>query len=142
MSRNRFKAAFVFLSAAAFIAVPGALAASPQTIYRDYADNGRLDGTYSRPDLERALSDAVVQAYTGDDTSGLKPEVEKGTDNGTGTSGGSTGGGSGAGGTSPGAVQTTGGLPFTGLDLSLIVAGALGLMLLGGALRRFARQRN
>jgi hypothetical protein len=36
----------------------------------------------------------------------------------------------------------TGGLPFTGLDLSLIVAGALGLMLLGGALRRFARQRN
>lgn len=144
MGRNRITAAIVVLSAAALIAVSGALAASPQTIYRDYADNGRLDGTYSQPDLERALNDAVVQAYGEPDQEGLKPEVEKEVDQGTtgGTSGGTTGGGTGAGGTSPEAVQTTGGLPFTGLDLSLIVAGAFGLMLLGGALRRFARQRN
>lgn len=139
MRRNRIAAAVVFLSAAALIAVSGALAASPQEIYRDYADNGRLDGQYSKPDLERVLSDAVVQAYDDGDQSGLKPEIEKEVDKGT--SGGTSGGGS-AGGSSPGAVKVEGGLPFTGLDLSLIVAGALGLMLLGGALRRFARQRN
>jgi hypothetical protein len=51
-----------------------------------------------------------------------------------GTSGGETGGG-----TDP--VQASGGLPFTGLDLSLIAAGALGLILLGAALRRAARQK-
>ena len=48
-------------------------------------------------------------------------------------------GGTAGGGTSP--VQSSGGLPFTGLDLSLIAAGALGLILLGAALRRAARQR-
>jgi hypothetical protein len=39
------------------------------------------------------------------------------------------------------AQSSSGGLPFTGLDLSLIVAGALGLILLGTLLRRGARQR-
>jgi hypothetical protein len=127
----------VFLSAAALIAASGALAASPQTIYRDYADNGRLDGKYSSSDLDKALTNAVVQAYGKDKQKGLKPAVEeeiKGQ-----TSGGQSG--SGTGGTPPAAVTTSGGLPFTGLDLSLIALGALGLILLGAALRRFARQR-
>lgn len=35
-----------------------------------------------------------------------------------------------------------GGLPFTGIDLNLIVAGALALVLIGVSLRRFARQRS
>ena len=70
MSRNRIKAAVVLLSAAALIAAPGALAASPQAIYRDYADNGRLDGKYTRSDLERALNNAVVQAYGHDKQKG------------------------------------------------------------------------
>ena len=142
MSRMRIKAAVVFLSAAALIAASGALAASPQTIYRDYADNGRLDGKYTPSELEQALSNAVVQGYGADKQKGLKPAVEKQVkQNGTnGTNG--TSGGSASGGTSPTAVQVSGGLPFTGLDLSLIVAGALGLVLLGGALRRFARQRS
>ena len=145
MSRTRAKAAVVFVSAAALIAASGALAASPQAIYRDYADNGRLDGTYSRADLDRALNNAVVQAYGHDKQKGLKPAVEKqinggGTNGTSGTSG--TSGGSAAGGTSPTAVTVNGGLPFTGLDLTLIVVGALGLVLLGGALRRVARQRS
>ena len=137
MGRIRMKAAVVFLSAAALIAASGALAASPQAIYRDYADNGRLDGKYSSSDLNRALTNAVVQAYGNDKQKGLKPAVEKQIKN----TKGQTNGSQSAGGTSPTAVTTSGGLPFTGLDLSLIALGALGLILLGGALRRVARQR-
>ena len=142
MRHTRVTVAVVFLSAAALIAATGALAASPQAIYRDYADNGRLDGTYSPSDLRRALDNAVGQAYTPDKQKGLKPAVEKQVKGGTSGGTNGTSGGTNAGGTSPTAVKTTGGLPFTGLDLSLIVVGALGLVLLGGALRRFARQRS
>lgn len=139
MIRGRTKAAIVFLSAAGLIAAPGAFAASPQTIYRDYADNGRLDSKYSPADLERALNNAVVQGYGKDKQKGLKPAVEKQVKEST--KGQTTGSSQPTGGTSPTAVQTSGGLPFTGLDLSLITLGALGLILLGAALRRFARQR-
>jgi hypothetical protein len=141
------KAALVVLFAAALVAAPGALSATPQEIYSDYADNGRLDNAYTPADLERALENAAVQAYGKPGTGGLKPAVEEeidstpgGTNGGTngGTAGGTAGGQAG-GGTSP--VQSSGGLPFTGLDLSLIAAGALGLILLGAALRRAARQR-
>ena len=143
MGRSRIKAALFILSAAALIAAPGAFSATPEEIYRDYADNGRLDGNYPAADLEKALENAAVQAYT-PDTGGLKPAVEEEIDDPTtgGTSGatpGGTSGGQTGGGTSP--VQSSGGLPFTGLDLSLIAAGALGLILLGTALRRVARQK-
>lgn len=137
MARMSMRAAVVFLSAAALIAATGALAASPQEIYRDYADNGRLDGKYSSSDLDRALSNAVVQAYGNNKQKGLKPAVEKQIKN----TNSQTNGSQSAGGTSPTAVTTSGGLPFTGLDLSLITLGAFGLILLGAALRRFARQR-
>ena len=40
-----------------------ALAATPQQIYRDYADNGRLDHKYSQADLQRAQRDAALQGY-------------------------------------------------------------------------------
>jgi hypothetical protein len=132
MSRIKIKAAVVSLSAAALIAAPGAFAASPQQIYRDYADNGRLDGTYTRSDLVRALNNAVVQGYGSNNQKGLKPAVEKQVNKPSGASG-----------TSPAAVKVSGGgLPFTGLDLSLMIVGALGLVLFGGALRRVARQRS
>ncbi len=143
MGRSRIKAAVIALFAAALVAAPGAFSATPQEIYRDYADNGQIDKQYSPADLERVLKDAAVQQYgPGTVGGGLKPEVEEEIDNPPttgasspgGTSGGQTGGG-----TSP--VQATGGLPFTGLDLSLIAAGALGLILLGAALRRVARQK-
>ncbi len=153
MGRSRMKAAVIVLSAAALVAAPGAFSATPQEIYRDYADNGRLDKAYSPADLERVLKNAAVQQYgPGTVGGGLKPAVEEEIDEATpGTTGGSSGGTSGGsspggtaggqtgGGTSP--VQTSGGLPFTGLDLSLIAAGALGLILLGAALRRVARQK-
>jgi hypothetical protein len=125
------------------IAAPAAFSATPQEIYRDFADNGRLDANYQPADLEAALKHATAQAYPPAGTGGLKPAVEEEIDDptsggGGGTTGGSPGGTS-AGGTSP--VQSSGGLPFTGLDLSLIAAGALGLILLGAALRRVARQK-
>jgi hypothetical protein len=162
MGRNRIEVVLLTLFAAALIAASGALAATPQEIYSDYADNGKLDKAYTPADLDRALKNAAVQAYGKPGSGGLGPAVEEGKGNasgggddgssggstggtpGGGTAGGASGGGtagaqSGDGGTSP--VQSSGGLPFTGLDLSLIAAGALGLILLGAALRRVARQK-
>jgi hypothetical protein len=153
MGRSRIKAALFILSAAALIAAPGGFSATPQEIYSDFADNGRLDGNYPAADLEAALKNATAQAYEPPGGGGLKPEVEEEIDNPpppattpgaaggppTGSTPGGTSGGETGGGTDP--VQASGGLPFTGLDLSLIAAGALGLILLGAALRRAARQK-
>lgn len=166
MGGFRTAIAVIFLSAAALIAGASALAATPQEIYRDYADNGKLDGQYSPADLERVLKNAAVQQYGGGSTGGLPPAVEGGGNGGSsggvaggssgGTSGGSSGGGSAGASSSGGAAggqtagggvananaqSSSGGLPFTGLDLSLIIAGALGLILLGTLMRRVARQR-
>ena len=144
--RTRIGLAVIFLSVAAVIAVSGALAATPQEIYRDYADNGRLDGEYSPADLRLALKSAAVQQYGSPGNEGLPPAVEEEIDDSStsgGTAGGTTSGGSAGGQASSGTppVQASGGLPFTGLDLGLIAAGALGLILLGTALRRVAKQR-
>lgn len=115
-------------------AVSSALAASPGQIYADYADNGRLDGTYSRADLEAALENATLQGYQPSGTVGgmkaeIKQQIGKGAPAGTqdqlaqtGTAGGS--------------------LPFTGVDLALIVGGAMFLLVVGGGLRRVSRARS
>jgi hypothetical protein len=139
------------LATAALAAASGALAATPQDIYRDYTDNGKLDGNYTQAELESAVKNAAVQQYGTPGTEGLPPAVEDEIDNPSGgTAGGTAGGSSGGttGGTAGGqassgtpAVESSGGLPFTGIDLGLIAAGALGLILLGAALRRVARQR-
>lgn len=151
MGFTRIGIAVVFLSAVALSVASGVLAATPQEIYRDYADNGRLDGKYAPADLEEALKSAAVQQYS-PAGGGLKPAVEEeqnetpsvsaGSGGSSGGSGGTTGGtagGQASSGTPP--VQSSGGLPFTGLDLGLIAAGAFGLILFGAALRRVARQR-
>ena len=62
MRRGRIITAVAALAGAAVVAVPGAFAATPQQIYKDYQD-GRLDGHYSKADLSRALKDAVIQGY-------------------------------------------------------------------------------
>ena len=61
MRRGRIITAVAALAGAAVVGVPGALAATPQQIYKDYQDNGRLDGAYSQKDLNRALRDAGGQ---------------------------------------------------------------------------------
>jgi hypothetical protein len=54
-----------FLAAAvvALVLAAPAFAATPSQIYKDYADNGQLDGNYSASDLQNALKDASVQGY-------------------------------------------------------------------------------
>ena len=150
MGRTRIGIAVGILSVTAVIAATGALAATPQEIYRDYADNGRLDGKYALP-ISTMRSGAQRRQYSPAE-GGLKPAVEEeqketpsvSTSGGTagGASGGTTGGtagGQASSGTPP--VRPSGGLPFTGLDLGLIAVGAFGLIMLGAALRRVARQR-
>ena len=103
--------------AAALVLASAALAATPTQIYRDYADNGRLDGHYSRSDLNRALKDAVLQGYGNQNVQpGLQQEL------------GQVG-------------AKSGGLPFTGLDLTLMVVGGTALLITGAGLRRLARNR-
>jgi hypothetical protein len=57
-----WKGTFVVLVTALMLA-PGALAASPDEIYADLADNGRLDGTYTQAELQAYLQSAQVQGY-------------------------------------------------------------------------------
>ena len=98
----------------ALVFATGAAAATPQEIYRDLEDNGRLDGKYSVADLQAALAgdfrrngrEHGVRQEDGGETSS-SPPVDRGN-----------------------------GLPFTGLDLALLTAGGGPLLLLGMALRR------
>ena len=64
MGRTRIGIAVGILSVTAVIAATGALAATPQEIYRDYADNGRLDGKYAPADLDNALRSAARYSST------------------------------------------------------------------------------
>jgi hypothetical protein len=107
---------------AALVALPGALAATPQEIYKDYADNGRLDKTYPRADLEKALQNALLQEYQGTETGGIESEIRQKI---SGVAG----------------ARQTGKLPFTGVDLALMAFGGTSLLLLGAGLRRFARTK-
>jgi hypothetical protein len=127
--------------AVALVAVSGAFAASPQTIYNDYADNGKLDRTYSKRDLQGALKSAVVQQYGHGQSQGLKPAVKTKITKKTTTVTKTTQPKSAQGVLGAPAVKKSGGLPFTGLDLGLITFGAIALLLFGAALRRLARHK-
>jgi hypothetical protein len=109
-----------------------AFAASPRQIYADFADNGRLDATYTRADLEATLRSATLGGYEDSGTVGrMKTEIKR-----------KLGGGAPAG--AQQSLRSTGSggaLPFTGFDLALIVGGALFLLVLGGGMRRMARTR-
>jgi hypothetical protein len=104
---------------AVFTAVPVAFGATPQQIYKDYADNGRLDQQYSKADLQRALKSAALQGYP---RVGVQGAVQQAL--------------------GAQAVKTRGGLPFTGLDLTLLAAGGAILLAAGALLRKFGKARN
>jgi hypothetical protein len=135
MRRGRLRGIWIVAVLFALFA-PSALAASPRQIYRDFADNGRLDGTYSRADLQRALQDAAVQGYGQPNVVvTMRPAVQQQLRH------------SGVAGAQATKTQTqthplraqaaaAGTLPFTGLDVALIAIGGGGLLLLGGGLRR------
>ena len=111
-----------------------AVAASPREVYADYVDNGRLDATYTRAELESALRSATLAGYKDAGNVGrMKTEIRR-----------KLGAGAPAGAQqSLGASGSAGGtLPFTGVDLALIIGGAVFLLGLGGGLRRVARTRS
>lgn len=104
--------------------VGSAFAATPQKIYRDLADNGRLDGTYSRAEIERAF-DLPPDVRTDPlPATPRRPIVENAASE-----------------AAPAADSTrrTGPrVPFSALDAALLVAGGGPLLLIGAGLRRRA----
>ena len=132
MRRGRFITGVSVLAAAALLGAPGAMAASPQQIYKDYADNGRLDHKYSQADLQRALKNAVFQGYKPQGGGNLGPTIKKQSSH---PSSGVLGS------QLPGAHRAGGTLPFTGVDLALMTAGGLVLLGLGAGMRRLGRSK-
>jgi hypothetical protein len=126
MRGGRFIGAVAAVAAAVAVGAPAGFAATPQQIYKDYADNGRLDHQYSKGDLRRALRDAVMQGYK--PASSPAPAIKKQL----------TGGVAGASLPKP---KSSGSLPFTGFDLALMVVGGLTLLLFGAAMRRVGRSK-
>jgi hypothetical protein len=103
------------------IAAAPASAVSPQRIYADLADNGRLDGTYSRADLERALNVRQVLRTDANPAPTVRWPASATRSR-------------------PPKDSTT--LPFTGLDLALLTVGGCPLLLLGFGVRRLLTARN
>ena len=94
-----------------------AAAASPQKIYKDLADNGRLDGRYTQADIERAFNlDRVVgtdqrRPMQAEAQAPLTPAPRR-------------------------AERSDPTIPFTGLDVALLIVGGGPLLLIGIGLRR------
>lgn len=107
----------------ALLAAGNAGAATPQQIYRDLADNGRLDRTYSRADIERAFGgNPTIPRYVRPSGEPARtPQVRR------------------APASAPSADSEGSSLPFTGLDAALFGAVGGPLLLIGAGMRRFAR---
>jgi hypothetical protein len=125
------------LAIAALLVVPAASAATPEQIYRDFAEDNRLDGRYSVSDLQATLQSPIVQGYGDDDVNqGLRPAVQSEI------AAQQQPQGQAPQGQAPlGTVRESETLPFTGLDLALLTAGALFLLAFGVSLRRLAKAK-
>jgi hypothetical protein len=97
-----------------------ASAATPQKIYRDLADNGRLDHHYSKRDINRALHMPSLQRYELD-KSESRPSSSPQT-------------------ASP-SPEKARAIPFTGVDLALFGGVGAPLLILGAGLGRLVRLR-
>ncbi len=97
-----------------------ALAATPQDIYNDYADNGKLDKTYTTQELQAYLNDATVHQYGDEVVLGELDTLVKSM---------LTGGG-----------ESRSDFPFTGAEMALIIGGAVVLIGAGTFLRRASRK--
>lgn len=106
----------------ALLLTASAGAATPQQIYRDLADNGRLDRTYSRADLDRALSNASLPAYARPEHVPRAPQPRPVPS------------------VVPASADDRRSLPFTGLDAALFGAVGGPLLLLGAGMRRYSRE--
>jgi hypothetical protein len=103
----------------ALVVAAPAFAATPQQIFKDYAQHGRLTQNYSRADLLRAKRDAALQGYP---RVGVGGAIERAL--------------------GARAVKPRGGLPFTGLDLALMSAGGVLLLAAGTGLRKLGRAKS
>ena len=124
---RRFSRGVTVLVVLALFAVPAAMAATPTQVYRDYEDNGRLDGRYTIADLQAALLNPAIQGYGGPTiVPGMKREIKRklGVQRGLNT------------------TKERPGLPFTGFDLALLTVGGAFLLTVGFGLRRVARAKN
>jgi hypothetical protein len=114
---------FIVVSALIGLTAGSAAAATPQQVYRDLADNGRLDRTYSRADIERAFGNPSIPAYARPERVTRAPQAHPPRSVPTATvEGGRT-------------------LPFSGLDVALFGAVGGPLLLFGASMRHFARAR-
>lgn len=120
--RGRALTATLASGLGALLLAASAGAATPQQIYRDLADNGRLDQKYSRADLDRALSNPSLPAYARPEqvprTAQTRPVPA----------------------VVPASVDDRRSLPFTGLDAALFGAVGGPLLLLCAGMRRYARE--
>ena len=121
MRRGRIITAVTAFAAAVAVGAPGALAATPQQIYKDYADNGRLDGHYTRGQINRALHAPSLQGYERTGAPAPTPGITSSDP--------------------PGPGSARGALPFGGLDLALFGGVGGPLLILGASLGRLARVR-
>lgn len=116
MTARRPVLALIVSVAIGLVCSGAAHAASPQRIYKDLADNGRLDGRYSRGDIARAFNlERVVKTDPG-----KAPQSRPAP-------------------TSRNVVATNRSgrkVPFSGLDLALLTVGGGPLLLIGIGLRR------
>jgi hypothetical protein len=129
-SRRAVVSLIATLATALAVAVP-AFGATPAQIYKDYADNGRLDRSYSKADLQRAVHDASVQGYGSPVVVAKMKQKKKPTGGVAGQK------------TPPGAVKAKrGGLPFTGAQLGLFTIVGLALVGSGLLLRLTGRKKS
>jgi hypothetical protein len=112
------------LSAGAILGLAGpAAAAKPDTsqrIFSDLADNGRLDGHYTRAQINSALHSPSLRGYDRAQPARKLTSVPR---------------------SSVPSPSADGPLPFSGLDFALFAAVGGPLLLLGGGVGRLARVR-
>jgi hypothetical protein len=116
-ARRRPVLKLIVVSTLALACAGPAVAASPQRIYKDLADNGKLDGRYSRADIARAFNlERVIRTDAQRSRPTRRPAVAP---------------------TKPDPAKRSGRtIPFTGLDLALLTVGGGPLLLIGMGLRR------
>ena len=115
------------------ITVPAsAFAADGMSVIRDVAKDGRVDGHYSKAQLDAALRSPLLKQYAG--TGAVEAVTSKKAAPAKSTSGQQQ-----VSSTSQPATGTASKLPFTGLEAFLFGAIGIGLAGAGGVLRRLGR---
>ena len=119
MSGHRRRVAVAAASFLALLCVGSAYAATPQKIYRDLADNGKLDGRYTRAEVERAFT---LPKYGGTDAPLPRKPLAETRERPAAAP--------------PKTATDDRRIPFSAVDAALLVAVGGPLLLIGAGLRR------